>query len=584
MNSRFIQKVKFINSNRTNLSDSGTTSKASTPGSGSIASNGLLGIDSATQDGRRSPNPTSRPPSGTIAIPRNVIGTLSQSAELERDMERQRKEDLSRREAELRRREEEIKRQQAEVTELKRRRQAEAEAKRRKEAEEEARGGTLPNPRVQPPRGTTPIPRNVIGALSQSATSSPSYPTTSPHRIEEPESTQHWDFSYPQNLMNPQRSSVNTKNGMASATQPVSRPIAPTLSPIPLPPTPAFSSLQWFKADDDLQFDDLRDNGRMTAHELEEEKARRELRRREAKKQWEELRRQAPDAEETKRQWRAGWPNVFNDRHHGQLDNERSTLVDEKVVTQVENTEQAEDDPAQRIGMVASTSPNSGLTTPRTSLEEIERTTAASNGVETIDQQDEAGLQQQDESVISTPPTGSKEPETPPDEGNSSLYSLEILMKNYTPADLSGRVSIPDRGCPAQGGLADVHAGILDSQPVRSKSDIKLYIKIFSGCCQDTTNSQKPQSRPKFGSIQSTSELRVGFTGSNSNRSQRITREMHVWAALKHQNICEFLGYSTGFSDYPAMVSTVCYYHYISYYSDRAYTVVPSWDSSRVSR
>ena len=32
---------------------------------------------------------------------------------------------------------------------------------------------------------------------------------------------------------------------------------------------------------------------------------------------------------------------------------------------------------------------------------------------------------------------------------------------------------------------------------------------------------------------------------------------MHVWAALKHRNICEFLGYSTDFSDYPAMVSMV---------------------------
>lgn len=35
-----------------------------------------------------------------------------------------------------------------------------------------------------------------------------------------------------------------------------------------------------------------------------------------------------------------------------------------------------------------------------------------------------------------------------------------------------------------------------------------------------------------------------------------MRREMHVWAALRHQNISEFLGYLTDFGDYPGMVST----------------------------
>jgi serine/threonine protein kinase len=39
--------------------------------------------------------------------------------------------------------------------------------------------------------------------------------------------------------------------------------------------------------------------------------------------------------------------------------------------------------------------------------------------------------------------------------------------------------------------------------------------------------------------------------------SQRIKREINVWAALKHPNINEFLGYSTDFADFPAMVSPV---------------------------
>jgi hypothetical protein len=43
---------------------------------------------------------------------------------------------------------------------------------------------------------------------------------------------------------------------------------------------------------------------------------------------------------------------------------------------------------------------------------------------------------------------------------------LEEMMMDHPPLDLSGQVVIPDRGNPAQGGLADVHAGFWGEKPV----------------------------------------------------------------------------------------------------------------------
>lgn len=54
-----------------------------------------------------------------------------------------------------------------------------------------------------------------------------------------------------------------------------------------------------------------------------------------------------------------------------------------------------------------------------------------------------------------------------PEQDGESTLTLEMLMMSFTPVDLSGGVSIPDRGHPAQGGLADVHAGLLEDQQVR---------------------------------------------------------------------------------------------------------------------
>jgi hypothetical protein len=47
------------------------------------------------------------------------------------------------------------------------------------------------------------------------------------------------------------------------------------------------------------------------------------------------------------------------------------------------------------------------------------------------------------------------------------ISSLESLMANHTPSDLSGQVSIPDHRSPAQGGLADVHTGRWNGKKVR---------------------------------------------------------------------------------------------------------------------
>ena len=54
----------------------------------------------------------------------------------------------------------------------------------------------------------------------------------------------------------------------------------------------------------------------------------------------------------------------------------------------------------------------------------------------------------------------------------SLLPSLENLMKHHTPMDLTGLVSIPDRGHPEHGGLADVHAGLLNGQQVREEISV----------------------------------------------------------------------------------------------------------------
>jgi hypothetical protein len=38
---------------------------------------------------------------------------------------------------------------------------------------------------------------------------------------------------------------------------------------------------------------------------------------------------------------------------------------------------------------------------------------------------------------------------------------------------------------------------------------------------------------------------------------KRIRRELNVWAALKHRNICELLGFADDLHDYRVMISPV---------------------------
>lgn len=101
---------------------------------------------------------------------------------------------------------------------------------------------------------------------------------------------------------------------------------------------------------------------------------------------------------------------------------------------------------------------------------------------------------------------------------------LEALMGQRFPVDLTKQVVIPDRRWPIQGGLAAVYFGQLKGQNVAVK--ILRY-------------------------------RRAGEHWDASNK-RRVEREIKVWAALRHRNICTFLGYVTEFSDYPAMVSKWC--------------------------
>ncbi|KIM29317.1 hypothetical protein M408DRAFT_68273, partial [Serendipita vermifera MAFF 305830] len=57
--------------------------------------------------------------------------------------------------------------------------------------------------------------------------------------------------------------------------------------------------------------------------------------------------------------------------------------------------------------------------------------------------------------------------------------------------------------------------------------------------------------------------------------SQRVTREIRVWAALKHRNIIEFLGFTNSFSRYPAMISPWCDQGNALQYLERNPTISP---------
>jgi hypothetical protein len=49
----------------------------------------------------------------------------------------------------------------------------------------------------------------------------------------------------------------------------------------------------------------------------------------------------------------------------------------------------------------------------------------------------------------------------------------------------------------------------------------------------------------------------------HSSYVQRVRREMEVWAALKHLNICELLGYSTKLDYYPALILKACFGYFV---------------------
>jgi len=98
-------------------------------------------------------------------------------------------------------------------------------------------------------------------------------------------------------------------------------------------------------------------------------------------------------------------------------------------------------------------------------------------------------------------------------------------MTIHPPIDLSDEVEIPDYRNPAKGGLADVYVGTYNGT--------RVAVKVFR-----------------------ISKGRDAHAEASNKR--RIRREMEVWAALKHPNICELLGYSTGLDYYPALILEWC--------------------------
>ncbi|KIM20542.1 hypothetical protein M408DRAFT_81867, partial [Serendipita vermifera MAFF 305830] len=115
---------------------------------------------------------------------------------------------------------------------------------------------------------------------------------------------------------------------------------------------------------------------------------------------------------------------------------------------------------------------------------------------------------------------------------------LELLMRDRFPPDLSGQISIPDLGSSIPGGLADVYVGVMRDKQVAVK---RLRIR-------------------------KTNKIEAYWEESNE---RRLRREMHVWSALRHPNISEFLGFITGFGDYPAMISIWYQRGTVSEYLDR---------------
>lgn len=96
-------------------------------------------------------------------------------------------------------------------------------------------------------------------------------------------------------------------------------------------------------------------------------------------------------------------------------------------------------------------------------------------------------------------------------------------MRERFPLDLTGQISIPDTWNAVHGGLADVYLGVMGDKKVAVK---RLRIRKIN------KNEDWEESNER-----------------------RLRREMHVWAALKHPNISEFLGYMTSPDEYPAMIS-----------------------------
>ncbi|KIM28043.1 hypothetical protein M408DRAFT_24069 [Serendipita vermifera MAFF 305830] len=94
-------------------------------------------------------------------------------------------------------------------------------------------------------------------------------------------------------------------------------------------------------------------------------------------------------------------------------------------------------------------------------------------------------------------------------------------------SDLTNHATISDRQDPRLGELANYYSGLLNGKKVA----VRLHMKQAIG------NTSPPW---------------------NLYMERHINRQMYVWARLKHPNIVGFLGYSTGFNEYPALVIEWC--------------------------